>query len=78
MMNQSRGATTSDLRTSSPTLSRTTVGASDKPSVPSTDTQGNQKIRYSVRHALEPELDRPLSEVFDSLIDERIDEAYAK
>lgn len=47
MMNQSRGATTSDLRTSSPTLSRTTVGASDKTSVPPTDTQNNQK--YTTR-----------------------------
>ncbi|MDO4895131.1 hypothetical protein [Moraxella sp.] len=51
MMNQSRGATTSDLCTSSPTLSRTTVGASDKPSVPSTDTQSNQKYAtlYGIR-----------------------------
>lgn len=61
-----------------PTITRDDMGASDKTSVPSTDTQDNQKIRYSVRHAVEPELDRPLSEVFDSLIDERIDEAYAK
>ncbi|WP_263075964.1 hypothetical protein [Moraxella nasicaprae] len=37
------------------------MGASDETSVPSADTQDNQKIRYSVRHTVEQELDRPLT-----------------
>lgn len=47
MVNQSRGATTSDLRTNSPILSRTDVGASDETNVSQSKTESNDTTRFS-------------------------------
>lgn len=50
MVNQSRGATTSDLRTNSPILSRTDVGASDKTSMLFEDGTGKGYGKTSPTH----------------------------